>query len=119
MEIKDRIIIAKDFSEMPVGRDIRESKDNGETFLIRHLFPKFLKAVSESYILEVDLSGIYGYPSSFISGAFGNLSFWLGKVYGKTNAKELINKHLSIISKDNPMKATQTLREIEQPSKNE
>lgn len=115
MEIKDKIIISKDFSDLPYGRDKFEGDFNGETFLIKFLYPKFLNAVKSSYKLEIDFNGIYGYPSSFISGSFGNLSYWLSETLGKEKAKELIYKHISFKSEDNPMRATQVLQEIENP----
>lgn len=115
MEIKDKILIAKDFTDMPVGRDKLEGDFNGELFLIKYLFPKFLKAVNDKYILQVDFTGIYGYPSSFISGSFGNLSLYLGKVMGQLEATNLILKHLSLKSDDNPLRSTQTINEIKNP----
>ncbi len=115
MSVKDKIRVSKDFHDKPGGRDKLEGENNGEDFLIRLLYPKFVKAIIYDYVLEVDLSNIYGYPSSFISGSFGSLSYRLGQQMGREQAVSLIKKHLRIVSEDNPLRAKETLREIEEP----
>lgn len=114
-DIKDKIKVSKDFHDKPGGRDKLEGDFSGEDFLIKLLYPKFLKAIVLDYVLEVDLSNIYGYPSSFISGSFGSLSYRLGKELGRKEAVALIMKHLKIVSEDNPMRAKETIKEIEEP----
>ena len=71
---KDKIIIAQDFSDHPASRYKVDGDWSGEKFLEEILLPKFEKALEGSYILLIDLDGVFGYPSSFVSGSFGKLS---------------------------------------------
>lgn len=109
MEIKDRIVIADDFTDTPGARYRRDGEFSGEQFLEELLIPKFDKAVKEKYIIEINLDRVWGYPSSFISGSFGKLSLFKGK--------DLVFKHIKFISDDNPIRLEKILKEIENPKK--
>lgn len=109
MQIGDIIIIAKDFHEDPGARDEKDGLNSGEIFYRDLLLPRFLKAVKENYILQVDLDGVFGYPSSFVSGSFGKLSIEHGP--------ELILKHLSIKSDRRPIRKDKIIYEINNPEK--
>jgi hypothetical protein len=109
MEIKDKIVIANDFSDHPGGRYIKDGQWSGQEFLENLLLPKLEKAILGNYILEIDLDKVYGYPSSFVSGSFGKLS--------QVKDTELILKHIKLKSDDNPLNAERIIREIKTPNK--
>lgn len=107
MEIKDRIIIATDFSDSPGARYREDGDFSGEEFLETILLPKFEKAVSGNYKILVDLDGVWGYPSSFISGSFGKLSF--------EKSAELVLKHIEFKSIESDTRLQEITEEIKNP----
>jgi len=108
MEVKDTINIAKDFADNPGAREIQDGPNSGEQFYNELLLPKFNKAVEENYLLMIVLDGVFGFPSSFISGSFGKLSMERGK--------DLCLKHLRFTSEKNPMREQKVRDEIENPT---
>jgi STAS-like domain of unknown function (DUF4325) len=110
MEIKDLIVINKDFTDTPGARFRSEGKFSGQQFLEDLLLPKFEAAVEGNYILQVDLDNVWGFPSSFVSGSFGELSVRRGK--------NLVMKHISFIT-TNDTKKNKFIEEIQNPQKNE
>jgi hypothetical protein len=115
MKTKYKINIAKDFSPYPAGRYRTEGKASGEAFLNDHLMAKLTAAIHENVILEVDLTGMNGYPSSFISGSFGKFSYELGKLIGKNEASNLLLKHLLFVCNDSSSKIKAFQDEIINP----
>ena len=115
MEIKYKINIAKDFSAYPAGRYRTEGKASGEAFLNDHLMAKLTAAIYENVLLEVDLTGMNGYPSSFISGSFGKFSYELGKLIGKKEASNLLLKHILFVCNDSNVKIKAFQDEINNP----
>lgn len=109
MEIKDKIIIAKEFTDHVGARYITDGDWSGEHFLNEILLPKFEKAVNGGYALLIDFDGLYGNPSSFISGSFGKLSVDKGAT--------LILEHLQFKSDDNPLRIVKVINEIKNPRK--
>ncbi len=78
------ISVAKDFTEYPAGRFLRESEFSGEAFLEKILFP----ALDSYNIVTIDLDGVFGYPSSFLEEAFGGLvrkGFLANELEGRLN----------------------------------
>jgi hypothetical protein len=63
------INIARDFSEVPVGRFYGDGPDSGERFRDELLEP----ALAEHDVVLVDLDGTDGYGSSFLEEAFGGI----------------------------------------------
>ncbi|WP_027997078.1 STAS-like domain-containing protein [Simplicispira psychrophila] len=63
------IRIADDFSPTPAGRFVTDGPFSGERFRDEFLVPA-LKAHDE---VEVDLSGVFGFGSSFLEETFGGL----------------------------------------------
>ncbi len=108
MDIKDKIVIAKDFKDNPGARERADGPNSGEEFLEDVLKPKYLKAVSEKYILLIDLDGVWGFPSSFISGSFGVLSMERGS--------EEVLRHLQFKSDSNELRIDKIIREIKNPT---
>ncbi|RZJ20358.1 MAG: DUF4325 domain-containing protein [Acinetobacter sp.] len=102
------INIAKDFKRTLGARYIYEGKYSGELFLRDFLLPKFLEAKEKDTILEIYLDGVFGYPSSFVSGSFGKLSLDF--------TPKVVLKHISLIS-DNTIRIEKIVREIEEPTK--
>lgn len=105
----DSIVVAKDFTEAPGARYTADGPKSGEEFLRDLLEPKFLLAMKSDGTLLVDLDGTWGYASSFISGAFGELA----KRYGAAT----VNKHLTIKSDEDSILLEKVLAEINQESK--
>ena len=108
MEIKDTIIIAKEFKDNPGARESADGPNSGQEFLEDILLARFNKAVDNNYILLIDLDGVWGYPSSFISGSFGKLSMDRGA--------DLLLKHLQFKSDMNPMRIEKVVSEIKNPT---
>lgn len=108
MEIKDTIVIAKDFKDNPGARERADGPNSGQEFLEEILLPRFNQAVENNYILLIDLDGVWGYPSSFISGSFGKLSMERGA--------ELLLKHLKFKSDMNPLRIDKVIAEINNPT---
>lgn len=81
-----KINIAKDFSEALGGRHYTDGQYSGEEFFDKILDIKFKEAISEDTILEINLDGTYGYPSSFIDQSFGEL----GRKYGSQYVQDKI-----------------------------
>ncbi len=110
MEIKDTLIIAKEFSPTPGARYLKDGSNfSGETFLKNFLEPRFNKAVEGNYILKIVLDGALGYPSSFVSGSFGKLSL--------EKTATLLLKHLIFESEDVPIRSEKIIYEINNPIK--
>jgi hypothetical protein len=115
MEIKYKINIAKDFSAYPAGRFRSEGDASGEAFLLDHLLGKLIVSIIENCLLEIDLNDMNGYPSSFISGSFGKITFELGKVMGQKKASELVKKHIVLKCEDSSSRAKAIEDEINNP----
>ena len=109
MEIKDKIIIKSDFSDTPGARYKADGPHSGELFLEMLLVDKFQKAVEGNYILLIDLDGVWGYPSSFVSGSFGKLAIDFGH--------DLVLKHITFKSDENKIRLENILNEIRRPKK--
>jgi len=80
------INIAKDFSEIPGARYIKDGRYSGEEFREKILKIKFEEAINNNDKLLVDLDGGYGYLGSFLEEAFGGLA----RIYGSNKVLEKI-----------------------------
>ena len=76
MEIKDTLHIATEYTDTPGARDREDGDYSGQEFLENLLESRFLKSKEQHYKLLIDLDGLCGCPSSFISGSFPWLSAW-------------------------------------------
>jgi hypothetical protein len=108
MEIKDTLVIATEFKDNPGARDREDGPHSGQEFLEDLFLPRFLKAVEGNYIILVDLDGVWGYPSSFVSGSFGKLSMEKGP--------DLLLKHIQFKSDKNPLRIEKVINEIKNPT---
>ena len=109
MDIKEKIVIANDFTDHPGARYRSDGDFSGQEFLEDILIPKFNKAVNEEYIILIDLDKVFGYPSSFVSGSFGKLSLEKGS--------DLLLKHINFKSDENPLRLEKIINEIKHPKK--
>jgi hypothetical protein len=109
MKVKDKIIIAKDFHDDPGAREEKDGLNSGEIFYNELLHSRFLKAKEKEYILLIDLDGVFGYPSSFVSGSFGKLSINYGA--------EIVLRHLSFKSDRRPIRVDKIIFEIKNPER--
>lgn len=104
-----KIIIKDDFSDSPGARYRKDGPFSGEEFYESILLPRFQQAINEKAKLLIDLDGVWGYPSSFVSGSFGKLSIQLGA-----------QKVLSIIefkSDESQTRKERIIAEIKQPTR--
>ncbi len=108
MEIKDTLQIASEYTDTPGARDRDDGDFSGQEFLDTILEQRFLKAKDEGYILLIDLDGLWGCPSSFISGSFGELSM----KYGSSD----VIRHLTFKSDKNISRIEKVKSEIENPT---
>ncbi len=107
MEIVEKISIAIDFSDSPGARYREDGEFSGEAFLEEILLDAFEKAVVGNYKILIDLDGVWGYPSSFISGSFGKLSLSKGA--------DLVLKHIVFKSDDSITRLEEIIQEIKNP----
>lgn len=105
----EKIIIRSDFSDTPGARYKVDGEFSGEQFYDDLLFPKFEKAQSNNVKLEIDLDGVWGYPSSFVSGSFGKLSIQVGA--------ETVRKVIVFISTESETRVDRIWAEIDNPTK--
>ena len=110
MKIKDTIVVAIDFHNDPGAREEIDGENSGRIFYDKLLLPKFLKAKQENHLLLIDLDGVFGYPSSFVSGSFGALSIKYGSA--------LVLSHLKFKSDRRPIRIDKILDEIRNPERN-
>lgn len=109
MQVKDKIEVAKDYTDTPGARYIKDGPFSGELFLNNILRPKFEKALKNGYKLLIDLDGVWGYPSSFVSGSFGKLSTEVG-------FKKVL-EYIEFKSDENSIRLENIINEIKNPKK--
>lgn len=103
-----KINILNDFGRLLGARYIYEGPYSGQDFLERILKPKFELALENNQKLYIELDGVRGYPSSFVSGSFGKLSIEFGK--------EKVLNNVEFIS-NNSIRKEKILNEIANPKK--
>jgi len=109
MEVKDILVIANEFSDTAGARDYEDGEFSGQEFYDRLLKDRFEKAKKGNYKLLIDIDGLWGWPSSFVSGSFGLLS--------QTFGADLVLKHIEFKSDKNPLKIDKAISEIKNPTK--
>jgi len=67
------IKIKTEFTFTPGARDYDDGKESGQEFYEKLLKNRFQEALDQGVKLKVDLDGVEGYPSSFLSESFGLL----------------------------------------------
>ena len=88
------IKILTDFTLTPGARDYEDGKATGKEFYDSILKRKFQEALKTKVKLKVDLDGVEGYPSSFLSESFG----LLGNEFGASTVLD----NLIIVSNEVP-----------------
>lgn len=95
-----------DFTEYPGPRYISQKGDSGEKYYIEVLNKAFYDCVCSKVILEVDLDGTAGYPSSFLDEAFGELVYDFSlenvKKYLRIKTKFYSNRKEKVINETFP-----------------
>lgn len=86
--------IAKEYTKNPGARYKMQGEFSGEDFREKVLEP-FFKSRGHNDVLEIDLDGLNGYPSSFFEEAFGGIA-------RKYKPNEVL-KSLKFICNDNPL----------------
>ncbi len=76
---KIQIIIKDDFGDAVGARERSDGAFSGQAFFEDILKGKVEKATKEKKKVLIDFDGTWGYPSSFISSAFGKLSDAFGE----------------------------------------
>lgn len=109
MKIQDTIVIQRDFTDTPGARYKTDGDFSGEEFLEKLLEPKFKKAVEGKYLLEINLENVWGFPSSFVSGSFGQLAIKFGS--------DNVLNHIKFVSNDNPVRIEKIISEIKNPKR--
>lgn len=100
----DKITIrVLDFTEAPGPRFMNQGAHSGEEFYVTVLNEAMSQCIKDNKILEVELDGTAGYPSSFLDQAFGEL------VYDFT--KGLVEKVVFISTVVNRRRKTKILSE--------
>ena len=89
------IKISTDFTFAPGARDYDDGIDSGQEFYEKLLKSKFEEALLKDVQLRIDLDGVEGYPSSFLSESFG----LLGNEFGG----EKVWARLIVVSNEVPM----------------
>lgn len=109
--MNDRVVIVvrRDFSDAPGARYRKEGPHSGEEFYETLLRPKYEEAVDRMVPLVIDLDGVWGYPSSFVSGSFGKLSI----EYGVDN----VLKVLVLQSTESKTRKDRIISEIKKPER--
>jgi len=89
------IKVLRDFTFAPGARDYDDGIDSGQEFYEKLLKSKYEEALKNNVQLKIDLDGVEGYPSSFLSESFG----LLGNEFGGAS----VWNRLIIVSNEVPM----------------
>lgn len=100
--------IAEQYTRNPGARYIKQGDFSGEDFREKVLEP-FFKSYEEGNVLEINLDGLNGYPSSFLEEAFGGIA----RRYGV----EKVKKSLKLICTENHLVVDDIKSYIEQKRK--
>lgn len=109
MEIKDTLRITEEFGDTIGARDYEDGDYSGKEFYDKFLLPRFEQAAKNSYVLLIDIDGVWGWPSSFVSGSFGLLS--------QEKGSQKVLAHLKFKCDSNPMKIEKAKYIIKNPIK--
>lgn len=103
------INIKEDFSDAPGARYKKDGPNSGELFYESLLKPRFEEAKSKKINLIIELDGVWGYPSSFVSGSFGKLSLEYGA--------EVVLQTIIFVSLESETRKNRIIEEIKNPTK--
>lgn len=103
------INIKLDFSDAPGARYREDGPHSGQEFFEDLLKPKFDEAREKHVKLEIILDGVWGYPSSFVSGSFGKLSL--------EYSADVVLQTITFISEESETRKDRIIAEIKNPTK--
>lgn len=106
--MNEKIIIGNDFSDSPGARYRKDGPCSGEEFYDKFLEPKFIKAKKNKSKLIINLDGVWGYPSSFVSGSFGKLAL-------EYSSEEVLST-IEFISEESETRKERIISEISNPT---
>ena len=92
--MKKNYNIATEYTKNPGARYIKQGPYSGEDFREKVLVP-FFKNKNKGDILEINLNGLNGYPSSFFEEAFGGIA--------REFKQDDVLKSLKFECEDNPL----------------
>lgn len=104
-----QINIKEEFSDSPGARYKNDGPNSGEEFYEKFLKPRFDEARKNNVKLIINLDGVWGYPSSFVSGSFGKLSL-------EVTAKAMLDT-IEFISEESETRKERIIAEIKQPTR--
>lgn len=104
-----KINIKNDFSDSPGARYKQDGPHSGEEFFENLLRPKFVEAMEKRIKLEIELDGVWGYPSSFVSGSFGKLSLEF--------SADAVLSTIVFVSEESETRKDRIIAEIKNPTK--
>lgn len=87
-------LAVRDLTDIPGARFISDGDFSGEWFYESHLKAAFKDALEQDATLVVDLDGTFGYATSFLEQAFGELAIAFGA--------DAVLKRLTIVSEEEP-----------------
>ena len=94
------INIKNDFSDSPGARYRKDGPNSGQ---------QFEEAKQRGVKLEINLDGVWGYPSSFVSGSFGKLSI--------EYSANVVLDTIAFISTESETRKERIIEEIKNPTK--
>lgn len=103
------INIKNDFSDSPGARYRKDGPNSGQQFYKEILKNKFEEAMQRGVKLEINLDGVWGYPSSFVSGSFGKLSI--------EYSANVVLDTIVFISTESETRKERIIEEIKHPTK--
>ncbi len=103
------INIKNDFSDSPGARYRKDGPHSGEEFYETILKSKFDEARTSGIKLVINLDGVWGYPSSFVSGSFGKLSL--------EYTAQVVLDTIVFISTESETRKERIIEEIKHPTK--
>ena len=103
-----KINIKNDFSDSPGARYREDGPHSGQEFFETLLKPKFDEARGKGIKLEINLDGVWGYPSSFVSGSFGKLSLEYTAI--------VVLETLVFVSEESETRKDRIIAEIKNPT---
>lgn len=104
-----KINIKDDFSDAPGARYKKDGPNSGEEFYDKFLKPRFEEAKNNRVKLIIELDGVWGYPSSFVSGSFGRLSLEYGA--------SVVLQTIMFVSIESEARKNRIINEIKNPTK--
>ena len=86
--------VSKQFTDTPGPRYRKQGRYSGEEFRDSFLEPLLEQYISTGRPIEINLDGVYGYPTSFLEEAFGGLA--------RAHSIDVVQKAFTYVAKEQP-----------------